>query len=182
MNLDCQHVREVMDSYLSEELSVETNHSVLSHVAECRACAEELKRRRRLRALLSESLDVAVDADRVRARIAHAADREQGSWKRVARLGGVAATLVAAVAVARAPCHASGDSPLSSTTSSAWGRWRTYSSATPSRCRLSASSREPTRTHMPSATDLTDGTRSVTTRMPESRWVRVCSCANASWC
>ena len=41
-----------------------------------------------------------------------------------------------------------------------------------------ASSREPTRTHMPSATDLTDGTRSVTTRMPESSWVRVCSCAN----
>jgi anti-sigma factor RsiW len=100
VNLDCQHVREVMDSYLSEELSVETNHGVLRHVAECRDCAAELKRRRRLRALLSESLDVAVDADRVRARITHAVDREQRSWKRVARLAGVAATLVAAVAVA----------------------------------------------------------------------------------
>ena len=100
MNLDCQHVHEVMDSYLSEELSVETNHRVLRHLAECPDCSGELKRRQRLRALLSETLDVAVDADRVRARITHAVDREQRSWKRVARLGAVAATLAAAVAVA----------------------------------------------------------------------------------
>jgi anti-sigma factor RsiW len=98
--MDCQHVREVMDSYLSEELSVETNHGVLRHVGECRECAAELKGRQRVRALLSESLDVAVNADRVRARIADAVDREQRSWTRLARLGGVAAVLVAAVAVA----------------------------------------------------------------------------------
>jgi anti-sigma factor RsiW len=89
-----------MDSYLSEELSVESNHGVLRHVAECRGCAAELKRRQRLRALLSETLDVPVDADRVRARIAHAVDRDQRSWKRVTRFGGIAAALVAAVAVA----------------------------------------------------------------------------------
>ena len=99
MNLDCQHVREVMDSYLSEELSVETNHGVLRHVAECRDCAAELRRRQRLRALLSDTLDVAVDADRVTARITHAVDREQRSWTRAARLGSVAAALIAAVAV-----------------------------------------------------------------------------------
>ena len=78
MNLDCQQVRELMDSYLSEELSVETNHGVLRHVAECRDCAAELKRRQRLRALLSETLDLAVNdvnADRVRMRITHAVDR-----------------------------------------------------------------------------------------------------------
>jgi anti-sigma factor RsiW len=98
--MDCRHVRDVMDSYLSEELSVDTNHGVLRHVGECRDCAEELKRRRRVRALLAESLDVAVDADRVRARIAQAVDREQRSWKRLARLGGVAAMLVAGVALA----------------------------------------------------------------------------------
>ena len=100
MNPDCQHVREMMDSYLSEELSVETNHGVLRHLGECRDCAAELKRRQRLRALLSQTLDVAVDADRVSARITQAVDREQRSWGRVARLAGVAATLVAAVAVA----------------------------------------------------------------------------------
>ena len=100
MNLDCQHVRELMDSYLSEELSVETNHGVLRHVSECRDCAAELTRRQRLRALLSQTLDIAVDADRVSARITHAVDREQRSWNRVARLGGVAAMLIAAVALA----------------------------------------------------------------------------------
>ena len=100
MNLDCRHVREVMDSYLCEELSVETNHGFLRHVAECRDCAGELQRRRRLRALLSETLDAAVDADRARARITHALDREQRSWQRVARLGAVAAMLVGAAAVA----------------------------------------------------------------------------------
>jgi hypothetical protein len=90
----------VMDSYLSEELSVETNHGFLRHVAQCRDCAAELRRRRVLRGLLSETLDVAVDADRVMARITHALDRERRSWVRVARFGAVAAALVAAVAVA----------------------------------------------------------------------------------
>ncbi len=102
MNLDCQQVRELMDSYLSEELSVETNHGFLRHVAECRDCAAELKRRQRLRALLSETLNLAVNdvnADRVRMRIRHAVDRERRSWQRVARLGAVAATVVAVVAV-----------------------------------------------------------------------------------
>ena len=99
MNLDCQQVREVMDSYLSEELSVETNLGFLHHVADCRGCAAELQRRQRLRTLLSETLDVPVNADRVRVRITHAIDRERRSWQRVARLGAVAATLVAAVAV-----------------------------------------------------------------------------------
>ena len=83
MNLDCQQVREVMDSYLSGELSVETNHRLLRHVAECRDCAAELKRRQRLRALLSETLDLAVnhvDADRVRMRITQALDGKQRAW------------------------------------------------------------------------------------------------------
>jgi hypothetical protein len=55
-----------------------------------------------LRALLSEALDPGVndvDVDRVRLAITHALDRERRSWQRVARLGAVAATLVAAVAV-----------------------------------------------------------------------------------
>jgi anti-sigma factor RsiW len=89
-----------MDSYLSEELSVETNHGVQRHVAQCRDCAAELKRRQRLRAMLSETVDVAVNADRARARITQAMDRDPRAWVRVARLGAVAATLIAALAVA----------------------------------------------------------------------------------
>jgi anti-sigma factor RsiW len=100
VTLDCQHVREVMDSYLSGELSVETNHGFHHHVAGCRDCAGELTRRQRLRALLAATLDVPVDTDSARARIAHAVDRDERSWQRVTRLGAVAATLVAAVVVA----------------------------------------------------------------------------------
>jgi len=99
VNLDCQQERELMDSYLSEELSVETNHGFLRHVADCRDCATELQRRQRLRSLLSETLDVPVNADHARVRITQAIDRERRSWQRVARLGAIAATLVAAVAV-----------------------------------------------------------------------------------
>lgn len=100
MNPHCQHIREVMDSYLSGELSVETNHAVLRHMAECGDCTAELKGRRRLRAMLSEALDVPLDPDRARARITGAMDRTPLSWTAVARLGAVAAMLVAAVAVA----------------------------------------------------------------------------------
>jgi anti-sigma factor RsiW len=98
VNPDCQHVRELMDSYLSEELSVDTNHVVLHHVGECSHCADELKRRQRLRALLPQALDVEGDSDRVKARIAQALDREQRSWGRTARVAGVAAALVTALA------------------------------------------------------------------------------------
>jgi hypothetical protein len=100
VNPDCQHVREVMDSYLAEELSVETNHDVLRHLGKCHECAAELKRRQRLRALLSQTADVTLDADHATARISQALDREQRSWRRVAGLAGVAATVIAAVAFA----------------------------------------------------------------------------------
>ena len=100
MNPDCQLVRELMDSYLAEELSVETNHDVLRHVGKCHDCAVELKRRQRLRALLSQTFDVTMNPGHATARISQALDREQRSWRRVAGLAGVAATLIAAVAFA----------------------------------------------------------------------------------
>jgi anti-sigma factor RsiW len=95
---ECQHVRELMDSYLSEELSVETNHLVLRHLATCEACAAEVRRRQRLRTLLVRSLEVQVDADAMTQRIAHAVDREQRSRGRVASWWGVAAALIVGVA------------------------------------------------------------------------------------
>lgn len=100
MSSECQQIRELMDSYLSEELSVETNHLVLRHLGRCQACASELTRRQRLRALLSQTLDMAVDVDRARQRIVHAVNREQRSWGRVARQFSVAAAVILGVAVA----------------------------------------------------------------------------------
>ena len=100
MNPDCQNVRELMDSYLSEELSVETNHQVLRHLAACPACSSELQRRQRLRSMLAQALEVPLDADAARQRVVAAMEREQRSWGRPARWIGVAAALIAAVGVA----------------------------------------------------------------------------------
>lgn len=47
--LDCRNLKELLDSYLCDELSVETNHAVLRHVEQCAACRAEMAARRNLR-------------------------------------------------------------------------------------------------------------------------------------
>jgi anti-sigma factor RsiW len=100
VNPDCLHVSELMDSYLSEELSVETNHHVLRHLGTCQACSLELKRRQRVRSLLAESLDLPQDVEGARQRVLDAVEREQRSWGRAARWLGAAAALFAAITLA----------------------------------------------------------------------------------
>jgi hypothetical protein len=48
----CREFREIADSYLSNELIVETNHRVISHLEQCAECRQELKARRDLRGKL----------------------------------------------------------------------------------------------------------------------------------
>ncbi|HZF38175.1 MAG TPA: hypothetical protein VE715_05100 [Blastocatellia bacterium] len=50
--MDCQNFKELLDSYLCEELAVETNHLILCHAERCGACRSEMAARRRLRAAL----------------------------------------------------------------------------------------------------------------------------------
>ena len=45
----CNELREVLDSYISDELLVETNHEVLSHLENCPACRSKMAERRSLR-------------------------------------------------------------------------------------------------------------------------------------
>lgn len=45
----CQEYKEIFDSYLGDELLVETNHEVLRHLENCAACRSELAARRELR-------------------------------------------------------------------------------------------------------------------------------------
>lgn len=97
MSPDCQNIRELMDSYLSGELSVETNHLVLRHLGTCQVCDGEARRRQRTRTLLAQALDVRVDVERARRRVTHAVDREQRSWGRSVRWWGVAAALIVGV-------------------------------------------------------------------------------------
>ena len=53
--MQCRDFREVADSYLSDELLVETNHDVIAHLETCADCRHELAARRELRTILRAS-------------------------------------------------------------------------------------------------------------------------------
>lgn len=50
--MQCREFREIVDSYLKDELLVETNHGVIGHLEACSACRNELAARRETRAQL----------------------------------------------------------------------------------------------------------------------------------
>lgn len=54
--MNCRDFREIADSYLSNELLVETNHEVLRHLENCADCRRELASRRNLREKLREAV------------------------------------------------------------------------------------------------------------------------------
>lgn len=59
--MDCKEVRSLADSYLSEQLLVETTHGVVQHIERCPACRAELEARRRLRDTLRSAFEHAPD-------------------------------------------------------------------------------------------------------------------------
>jgi hypothetical protein len=54
--MNCQDFRELSDSYLSNELLVETNHEVIHHLENCASCRQVLSFRRELRGKLRQTL------------------------------------------------------------------------------------------------------------------------------
>ena len=59
--MQCRDFREVADSYLNDELLVETNHDMIAHLEACSDCRRELAARRELRATLRASFANAED-------------------------------------------------------------------------------------------------------------------------
>src|SRR5260221_8738853 len=53
--MHCREFRDIADSYLGNELIVETNHEVISHLEHCSECRRELAARRQLRSQLREA-------------------------------------------------------------------------------------------------------------------------------
>jgi hypothetical protein len=53
--MQCREVRELADSFLSEQLLVETNHEVLRHLEGCLGCRSEMASRRALRATIQRA-------------------------------------------------------------------------------------------------------------------------------
>lgn len=57
----CRDFQELADSYLSDELLVETNHDVIRHLEQCADCRRELAARRNLRRKLRSGFEGAPD-------------------------------------------------------------------------------------------------------------------------
>jgi hypothetical protein len=68
----CAKVRGYLDSYLSNELLVETNHEVLRHLESCPQCAAELSVRARVRTGLQAAVRGASMPAGLEARVQHA--------------------------------------------------------------------------------------------------------------
>ncbi len=72
--MNCKDFDEIVDSYLSDELSVETNHELIRHLTNCVGCRETLAERRELRSRIrsvarSSAVFSPVLATRVRSRL-----------------------------------------------------------------------------------------------------------------
>jgi len=96
----CKKLRAYLDSYLNNELLVETTHEVLRHLEHCPACVEALENRRRVKQLLKtavmkESASPALQ-EKIRKSIRKDSSRGWPVWMLVA----AAAVLLIAVSIA----------------------------------------------------------------------------------
>jgi len=85
--MNCKDFREIADSYLSNELLIETNHEVLRHLENCADCRRELAARRNLRDKLCDAVKNAPQsrintafASRLTNDLRETALAKQGSW------------------------------------------------------------------------------------------------------
>lgn len=60
--MQCRNFREIADSYLSDELLVETNHEVFRHLENCDNCRRELGGRREVRSKLRSAIIAAPES------------------------------------------------------------------------------------------------------------------------
>jgi anti-sigma factor RsiW len=99
--MQCDDFREIADSYLSNELLIETNHDVIRHLENCTECRAELAARRELRHQLQTKFNQAPElgvpdgfADRLRTRLKEQTVQRPGMViPRVAYVG-IAATVL----------------------------------------------------------------------------------------
>ncbi len=54
--MECRNFKELLDSYLSDELAVESNHQIIRHSEMCPNCRSEMAARRNMRSMLRESV------------------------------------------------------------------------------------------------------------------------------
>lgn len=105
--MQCRDFREVADSYLSDELLVETNHGMIAHLEACADCRRELAARRELQTTLRASFANAEElrirdlfADRLRKELRDASTSPATSLLRRRAWMVLAACLIVAAAFA----------------------------------------------------------------------------------
>lgn len=60
--MDCTELKAMMDSYISDELLIETNHEVLRHLENCPDCRSEMSSRRALKTQLRHAVKNSAEA------------------------------------------------------------------------------------------------------------------------
>src|SRR3954447_11548874 len=80
----CERTRKYLDSYVSNELLVETNHEVLRHLENCGECSAEAEARSQLRGRLKSAVrSLSIPAELpalVRERLRAEASRKTSDW------------------------------------------------------------------------------------------------------
>lgn len=83
-NQYCKKIRAYMDSYLSNELLIETNHEVLKHLESCDSCSAELESRERAKRLLQRAGRQGEAPpgleEKIRRRIRETESKKRGQW------------------------------------------------------------------------------------------------------
>lgn len=107
--MNCKDFKEIADSYLSNELLVETNHDVLRHLESCPECRADLAALRELRQRLRSAIKNAPKsqmnpgfAATVRSSLRDEAFGKEKSWSvfgAKAVVAGIAAALLIAIAI-----------------------------------------------------------------------------------
>lgn len=109
----CRRIRSYLDSYLNNELMVETNHEVLRHLDTCESCSRSLEDRARLKARLKRAVMQENAPAALRERIGSSLrQRGSSSFSRFS-LAVAAAAAVLAIALTTFFILNSGNRPLS---------------------------------------------------------------------
>src|SRR5262249_11493070 len=104
--MECRDVREIADSFLSEQLLVETTHDILRHLAQCPSCRAEIDSCRRLRTTLRGAFERSPDLratpeflSSIGKRVREQQSRRRAAWSWRPMLA-IAASLLLATSVA----------------------------------------------------------------------------------
>jgi len=68
---ECRRIQGLLDDFLADELSIETNQSILSHLEDCSLCGQERQRRERLKLTLRTSWNALTSPSPLKSKIEH---------------------------------------------------------------------------------------------------------------